>query len=110
MLLIILFTFCRIYALRLDFGIGAENIEQAAPFLHVKLNTNYLIFENDFTYRQEFGMIDTLGIFFKLDSKLTPKFGISTCWGYNLTEGLFFEKNGLIVTGGFSYFLEKYAI
>ncbi len=109
-LLFFLITFCSTFALRFDMGIGAEKIVNTVPFLHLNLNTNYLIFENDFTYLQEFGMIDTLGIFFKLDSKLTPKFGISTCWGYNQLKGFFFEKNGIILTAGISYFLERYSV
>ena len=108
--MLFLFTFGSLFALRFDIGVGAEKIEQVSPFLHLNLNSRYVIFENDFTYVHEFGMIDTIGFFLKLNSSLTPKFGISTCWGYNQREGLFFEKNGLIINAGFIYFSDQYAI
>ncbi|MFW6263663.1 MAG: hypothetical protein ACOC34_06490 [Thermotogota bacterium] len=108
--MILWFAFGSLFALRFDIGVGAEKIEHTVPFLHFNLNTRYLVFENDFTYVHEFGMIDTIGLFLKLNSEITPKFGISTCWGYNQHEGLFFEKNGLIINAGFYYFLEQYAI
>jgi|SRR6056297_1655918 len=109
-LLLFLVAFGSLFAIRFDIGIGAEKIEYAVPFVHLNLNSRYIIFENDFTYLHEFGIIDTIGIFLKLDSPLTPKFGISTCWGYNQFDGFFFEKNGLILSAGFSYFLEKYSV
>ena len=108
--LLFLLTVGSLFALRFDMGVGVEKVEYVAPFLHLNLNSRYLIFENDFTYVHEFGIIDTIGVFLKLDSALTPKFGISTCWGYNQFEGFFFEKNGLIVNAGFLYLLNHYAI
>jgi len=110
LLLFLMFTFVNAFGLRCDLGIGVEKVDHAVTFLHFNVNTNYILFENDFAYLHEFGMIDTMGIFLKLDSVLTPKFGISTCWGYNQYEGLFFEKNGVIVTAGLSYFLDRYMI
>lgn len=108
--LLFLFAFGSLFALRFDIGVGVEKVEHVAPFVHLNLNSRYLIFENDFTYAHEFGIIDTIGLFLKLNSSLTPKFGISACWGYNQFEGLFFEKNGLIINAGFSYFLDHYSI
>jgi len=109
LLFLVLFS-SNVMAYRFDIGVGVEKIEYAFPFLHCNVNTKYILLENDFAYLHEFGMIDTIGLFFKLDSVLTPKFGISTCWGYNQDEGFFFEKNGLIVTAGLSYFLDRYTV
>jgi len=109
-LLFLLFLFVHSFAIRCDLGIGVERVDQAIAFLHFNVNTKYILLENDFAYLHEFGMIDTVGIFLKLDSVLTPKFGLSTCWGYNQDEGFFFEKNGVIVTVGLSYYLDRYTV
>ena len=109
--LLFFFVICgNLFAMRFDIGLGAEKIEDTVPFVRLNLNGRYIQFENDFTYLHEFGIIDMVGVFLKLDSPLTPKFGISTCWGYNHFEGFFFEKNGVIVNAGFSYFLDEYAV
>ncbi|HPF16888.1 MAG TPA: hypothetical protein PLN92_04835 [Thermotogota bacterium] len=113
LILIILFSglfACTAMAYRFDIGVGVEKIDHAFPFVHCCVNTKYILLENDFAYLHEFGMIDTIGFFLKLDSVLTPKFGISACWGYNQIEGFFFEKNGIIVTAGLAYCLDRYSV
>ena len=99
-----------LYAMRLDMGVGAESIDTTVPFLKLDLSADYFKIENDFVYRHEFGIIDTLGMFLKLDSKLTPFFGVSSCWGYNQDEGFFIEDKGLILNAGLSFYHEKYAV
>jgi len=108
--LLFLFTFGSVFALRLDLGVGVEKVDHVAPFVHGELSGQYFVFENDFTYLHEFGMIDTMGVFLKSHSKLAPKIGIAFSWGYHQNDGFFLEQNGLFVYAGIGYYLEAYSI
>jgi hypothetical protein len=93
-----------------NMGAGVERINDTVPFLTTQLKTEYLFLENDFTYFQEFGIIDMLGFSFKLDNELSPSLGISTAFGYNNTGDFFFEKDGIILNVGIMYSNDVYTL
>jgi hypothetical protein len=97
-------------SLSFSVGAGVERINETAPFLTTQLKTEYLFFDNDFTYLHEFGIIDTLGFSLKLDNELSPSLGISTAFGYNNTGDFFFEKDGIMLNAGIMYSNDVYTL
>lgn len=104
------FTTTMLGSLTFSMGAGVERIEETVPFLTAQLKTEYLFLDNDFTYLQEFGIIDTLGFSLKLDNELSPSLGISTAFGYNNMGDFFFEKDGVILNAGIMYSNDVYTL
>ena len=91
-------------------GTGIEQLKTPVPFVNTNFHGDYFIIDNDFVYRHEFGIIDMVGLSLKYRGNLSPFFGLSGVFGYNVDDGPFIERNGIIVNGGLFYENERYSL